>query len=72
MVFNSKAYDELFHADDADQQPDAKVYVKPKKESAQVTDSAIDTPEDQADEPEYNGAGDPPEDDLDEPEGGED
>lgn len=67
MVFDGKAYDELFHADDPAPAADQPIE-KPKKESAQVTESAIDTPDQADDEPEYKGAGDPPEDDA---EGGE-
>ena len=70
MVFDGNAYNELFHADDTAGAP-TKVYVKPKKETAQESESAVYQATDQdAAEHEYDGAGDPPEEEI-ETEGGE-
>lgn len=68
MTFDGDAYNKLFHAEDT--APTAKVYVKPKKETAQEAESAVEQSNQKTKEPEYDGAGDPPEEET-EPEGGE-
>ena len=67
MTFDGDAYNKLFHSEDA---APTKVYVKPKKETAQEAESAVEQPDQDAKEPEYEGAGDPPEEEI-ETEGGE-
>lgn len=66
MTFDGDAYNKLFHAEDT---APTKVYVKPKKETAQEAESAVEQSDQETNEPEYDGAGDPPEET--ETEGGE-